>query len=362
MARKISFDNVNSVDLQASVDKIQGQHISVATRKTYDSKVSIYQRFLDARGRSEDVLPLNPDAIKECFAYLVDYGGITDIGYIKGILAALRNLAREGGYIESVSLVETDLKKTSSLFAQFFHGLKSRLPENLGTPVKAVNSEIVQGTIKNIIETEKNEELKSRDVLIIGIGFGCGLRGGEISLINDERIVYEPEEKRYHLKILGKTNRTKARSAYMEEEYESFSFSHHYENYKQLVDLLYEEESISEDENGKKFFITYDKKQQQWKDCRVTTDIVTRILRQRLSGYFKVKLPALTAADHDKLVKKYASHSLRRGGLSSLKRAGGSEAQQLEFGGWKKVETKEKYSDRDIVGEQRAYKKMKTML
>ena len=67
--------------------------------------------------------------------------------------------------------------------------------------------------------------------------------------------------------------------------------------------------------------------------------------------------------EQKELVKKYSSHSLRKGGLYCLKRAGASEAQQLEFGGWTNVKTKEKYSDKDIVEENaRPYKKMKTVL
>ena len=258
---KISFADVNKVDLKKSVQAIEGQHIADGTRSTYDSRIGVYQGFLEARGKGEEVLPLNPDLIKECFAYLVDYAAVDKMSYIKQILAALRNHARENGYIESVALVETDLKKTCSKFAHFYQGLKAKLPENLGTPKKAVPSEVAQGTIRNIEEHETNLELASRDIMVISCGFACGLRGGEIALQNRERVIHEPVEKRYLLKILGKTNRTKARDVYMDEAYESFNFKKHHDRWTSHVDQLYEEQSITPDADGRKLYIiTFDKR------------------------------------------------------------------------------------------------------
>ena len=58
------------------------------------------------------------------------------------------------------------------------------------------------------------------------------------------------------------------------------------------------------------------------------------------------------------ILKKYASHSMRRGGASAAKKNGATSDEVMELGGWNREQTKNHYVDNSIAGAQ-PYKKMK---
>ena len=90
--------------------------------------------------------------------------------------------------------------------------------------------------------------------------------------------------------------------------------------YKSFIVHLYEKGVLTEDDHGKKFFITCNIKTLEWNDTRMTTTFYTRIFRDRLQQFFSATNPNMSENEIENILKKYASHSMRRGGHLQLKR------------------------------------------
>ena len=129
--------------------------------------------------------------------------------------------------------------------------------------------------------------------------------------------------------------------------------------YKSFIVDLYDKGVLTEDDHGKKFFITCNVKTLEWNDTRMTTTFYTRIFRDRLQQYFSTTNPNMSENEIENILKKYASHSMRRGGTSTAKKNGATTDEVMELGGWDREQTKQHYIDTDITGECTAYKKMK---
>jgi hypothetical protein len=362
---KISFATLSNTDLPQVVKKIADSCISETTKKTYLSKIKVYQEFLTEKQRIDgvprEILPLQPILIKECFSFLVESQQVNNIGYLKILLAALRNFARAMG-CDSVEKVQTE--DVHSDFGRWWVGLQKTLPEHVPQPKKALSEEILADLIEDMVPDDQDEdfplELVCRDVLIFIFCFLGIQRAGDVCKLNLTDISIDNQENRLQADIYGgKTSKTKAKRFFIDLEQPKVDLLFVYNTYRSFIQTMYDDGHLTPDKGGQKFFVTADAKSHTFNNVRLTTGVVTLILRQRLASCFQKQQPNLSHKEIEELVSAYASHSFRRGGTSTAKKNGASSEEICELAGWDRDSTKKRYIDKDISGEPQCYKKMK---
>ena len=252
----VSFAGVQSVDLVDLVKKIERQAISDETRKTYESKLAVYRQFLDAVNDDRPILPIDPERVKQCFSYLVEHGDVHNIGYIKLLLAALRNYARAVD-CPSVQLIDTE--NVHSSFGRYWTGLQKTIPEHTPTPKKALAPEILDRVIAETLESHsaENEELICRDILMLLFAFLGVKRAGCVCKSNIDAITVNSLENRLEIEIFkGKDSKKKGKKFFVALDQPQLDLLNIFTCYREFIDRLYAEGKLTNDKYGKKFSIT----------------------------------------------------------------------------------------------------------
>jgi len=355
----ISFAGLKALNLVECVQQVEQRSISTETLKQYESKLKTYTAFLSEIGEGLSILPINEQHVKQCFTFLVESKQVENIQYLKGLLAALRNYARFQR-CPSVTLIDTEDPHSS--FGRFWVGIQKTIPEHAPEPKKALAPDLLLSVIRHMerSQTPANLMVIFRDILMFVFAFLGVKRAGCVCKSSPEKMFVDMAERRIEVDIYkGKDTKKRGKRFYICLDQENFDLLNIYTTYTSFIQNLYAEGALTEDEFGKKFFITVNTKTLEWNDSRMTTPFFTRVLRERLKAYFAATNPSMSEAEIQNVLKKYESHSMRRGGTSTAKRNGASSDEVMELGGWNREQTKDHYLDSDIAGECQAYKKMK---
>lgn len=262
MPKKISFEGVRSCDLNDCVINTEGRYISEATKRQYESKIRVYVGFLQelsaVDGIQRHVLPLNVDLVKQCFAFLAESKQVEKIGYFKGLLASLRNYARLMN-CSSVECIDTENVHTS--FGRFWVGLQKTIPEQIPTPKKALSIEILRAMIDQMVqEVDCSQLVVARDTLLFLFCFLGVQRAGCVCGVNLDNILVDIQERRLSVDIYkGKSTKMKGKRFFVDLDQPNINIVSIYNEYRNHLELLYSRATLTEDEKGKKFFVTYDK-------------------------------------------------------------------------------------------------------
>lgn len=318
--KTVNFSGLKAVDLVESVKKVEQKYISEETRKQYESKLKVYQSFLNEVEEGESILPLNVEKVKQCFSFLVHSQQVENIQYLKGLLASLRNYARFNG-CPSVGLLETE--DVHSNFGRFWVGIQKSIPEHVSEPKKALAPETLTSLLEHMERKQTPETLMLifRDVLMFLFAFLGVKRAGCICKSNPDKMFIDMTERRIEVDIYGgKDTKKKGKRFFVSLDQPNLDLLTIFTRYKSFILDLYARGMLTEDEHGKKKFITCNMRTLEWTDTRMTTAFFTRILRLHLKQFYETTNPNMPEEEIDNILKKYASHSMRRGGTSTAKK------------------------------------------
>ena len=151
--KNISFTGLKDFDLGDCEKKNEERSISDDTKKQYDSKLKVYQNFLNELGQTWGqpltILPINVEYVKQCFSFLVESKQVKNIQYLKILLAALRKHCWFNG-CSSVKLLETE--NENSNFGRFWVGLQKTIPEHIPEPKKALSPDTMSSVILRLAQ------------------------------------------------------------------------------------------------------------------------------------------------------------------------------------------------------------------
>ena len=196
-----------------------------------------------------------------------------------------------------------------------------------------------------------------RDILMFLFAYLGIKRAGCVCKVQPDKFFYDPMEKRLEVDIYGgKDTKKKGKRFFIAVEQPTIDLLSIFKAYKGFILDLYARGQLTEDGYGKKFFVTCTPKTLEWNDTRMSTPIYIRVLRDRMKEYFNETNTTFSEEEINNILKKYASHSMRRGGASAAKKKWSNIRRGHGTWGWDREKTKNHYVDNSIAGVQ-AYKK-----
>lgn len=350
-ARKPAPSTLPSLEeLHSGVAQTKSIHHEESTLKNYNRRAAAFLQFRKLYKLDHvPALPLQTSEIQLWFTFL-EKTTSNQYGSYRQNLGALRAYSRQNGY-RDLEHLETDIRKSNhSEFAVFIEGLKKKLPEGETKQAKALDHDILQSLLVFIFLNEACRHIMLRDVLILALMFLMGLRGCDLYRINTDQVEFNPVEYIFTVVLKGgKMTHKKVERGTVVGEGQTVDIYALMKEYVTVMQELYQDGTMTADRFGPKLFVTFDLKLQKMNDNRISTGIITKILRNRLREFYNSQGRDVTPEEIDAAISEYSSHSLKRGVATYAADLGATDTDVTKSFRWNKVETMRRYVDPTVM-------------
>jgi hypothetical protein len=315
--------------------------------------VEEYKQFCKEHHVEEPLLPLQTKFIEAWLTDLFIYHKYQFGAYAQRI-AALRSFSRDEGEFD-IQHLNYDARNARTRFCNFMLGLKRKCVVVPKVQAQAIEASLVARLMNSVHSTEKDEFLAARDIVIIGLCFLFGLRAVDLAVINLEDITFTLDsdlEPRLHVAVKGgKTTHEKpdVHTCTALDVQVQFDFVERVQFLMQETQKMYDKHLFTADEKGCKAFHNIFQFNAAVVNRRVSHNTITKLLRQRLTNFFKNAHPEINATDIDRMVSEYSSHSLRRGAVTETAMKGATVEEIKSIFHMKTTSTARGYVDRTAM-------------
>ena len=347
--KKLSLEELMSVSRQISC-----LATAEGTKKNYSSRIGKYQQFLTEKNIHDPILPINSDHV-QCWLTSIHLSQ-PELGFgsFKQNIAALRDYARINGVFDLQCLEYDQRNGKTTPFSIFMQGLRRSLPDMSEVKqAEAIDKDLLKSVLlhlHNQIGPEINLTIL-RDVTVLACMFILGLRACDLLMINTDHVKFNSHEDSVSFVLLGgKTNKTRANIVHIQNTGHSFNLVEVIKQYFQQIDALYELHKLTVDDKGKKLFVNIAPVSSTIKDNRISTQVITKILRSRLREYLLTK-DNLTEAEIENIISNYSSHSLKRGAATHAAKMGATDQEIQKRCRWTNSSTMKRYIDESQIND-----------
>ena len=284
-------------------------------------------------------------------------------------IASLRAWSRDVDRDFPVDQVDYDWVNKRTIFADFMKSLKKNIPDKPLKQAEAIDAGLMGGVIIHILNSEQNLFLRERDVCLLSGGFLKGLRASNLSVLDYLRSVQWLPDTEGKSKFVwrvwgGKTTKEQAEEYVFTNDGITFDLVGVFANYHSIMLDLYssgklqpidtwakrdmsagEEYLDAETHYFSPLFVTYNAKKKQVNNRPLDSSIITTIIRQRIDSYLTFMKPDLPASEREEVVKKYSSHSLKRGAITDSFKQGCTDHELRALFRFKHTHTVNRYID-----------------